>query len=457
MGRVTVGPHEPDSSRVDMPRRRLFAICGLLLLASAINYMDRQTLANVSTRVTREFSLTEQQYGALETSFGLSFAAGSLVLGMLADRVSIRFVYPLVLLLWSSVGFLTGWTQSYGQLLVCRGLLGFFEAGHWPCGLKAIQLLLVPDRRAMGNSVLQSGTSIGAIVTPLIMLATLTPEVSSWRMGFQWVGAIGFVWIGLWFLFVHRSDFSGAPARQPHSTASDQPWWRDFLTRRMLVVVLIVCIINVTWQTLRAWLPKIMLQEYLYDEKATAQFTSAWYIATDVGCLASGALAMALASRGWGIKSSRVAAFGLCAALCSSLMLMPLLSRGPLLLAVLLISGAGALGMFPIYYSFTQDISRNHQGKVAGFTGVLAWSISSPMAMLFGWLADETNSFNTGIAIAGALPLLAWLTIVFLWPRDNPPETSLSSNPPPSRSGSPHHPHILRSDTLMTLNRHPTF
>ena len=63
-------------------------VAGLLLAASAINYMDRQTLANVSKRVMEEFSLTNTQYGRLEQYFGLAFAAGSLCFGLLADRVS---------------------------------------------------------------------------------------------------------------------------------------------------------------------------------------------------------------------------------------------------------------------------------------------------------------------------------------------------------------------------------
>ena len=34
-------------------------ICGLLLCASMINYMDRQTLANVAVRITDEFKLSQ--------------------------------------------------------------------------------------------------------------------------------------------------------------------------------------------------------------------------------------------------------------------------------------------------------------------------------------------------------------------------------------------------------------
>src|SRR5438128_1717868 len=111
-------------------------ICGLLLLASALNYMDRQTLANVATRITRQFHLSEEQYGNLEQNFGLAFACGSLFFGWLVDRLPVRWVYPVVVSLWSGVGFLTASVANYPELLLCRTALGFFEGGHWPCAIK---------------------------------------------------------------------------------------------------------------------------------------------------------------------------------------------------------------------------------------------------------------------------------------------------------------------------------
>src|SRR5918996_2978068 len=160
-------------------------IAGLLLLASAINYMDRQTLANAAVRISREFSMSQEQYGNLEAGFGWAFAVGSLFFGFLADKVSLRWLYAAVVLLWSAMGFASGFVESYDQLLVCRTLLGFFEAGHWPCGIKTVRALMDTRGRAMGNSVLQSGTSIGAIATPLIMTWLLTAELGSWRLPFQ--------------------------------------------------------------------------------------------------------------------------------------------------------------------------------------------------------------------------------------------------------------------------------
>ncbi len=397
-----------------MSRSRLLAIGGLLMLASAINYMDRQTLATVGTRITQEYALSERQYGALESSFGLAFAAGSLVFGALADRVSVRLLYPMVLFLWSAVGFLTGLATTYDHLLICRGVLGFFEAGHWPCGVKVTQLLLAPSQRSMGNGVLQSGTSIGAIITPLIMISTLTPQPGSWRFGFQLIGAAGLIWIIAWFVIVKPDDVRTTPLNS--GLEGHRPWWRELASRKMLTCLIVISLINATWQTLRAWLPKIMQQEYGYPETTTFYFTSIWYAVTDVGCLGSGALALFLASRGWRIVSSRLLAFAVCALLCSLLLLIPLLSAGAMLLTVLLAAGAGALGLFPIYHAFTQDITSRHQGKVTGLAGVVGWTLSSPTALLFGELADRTGTFRTGLMFAGAIPLIALVVLVMLWP-----------------------------------------
>src|SRR5688572_18663775 len=93
-----------------------WSVCALLLCASSINYMDRQTLANAAVRITNEFALSQEQYGNLELAFGWAFAAGSLVFGLLADRISIRWLYPIALFGWSVAGFATGLSGS------CAGL-----------------------------------------------------------------------------------------------------------------------------------------------------------------------------------------------------------------------------------------------------------------------------------------------------------------------------------------------
>src|SRR5205814_7554470 len=84
-------------------------VCGMLLLATMLNYMDRQALSQSATDIGRELGLSNEDYGRLEQGFGLAFAVGGITLGIVADRVSLRWLYPSVLLAWSAAGFATRW------------------------------------------------------------------------------------------------------------------------------------------------------------------------------------------------------------------------------------------------------------------------------------------------------------------------------------------------------------
>ena len=425
---------QPPSGTTPERRRRVIVVCVLLLLASAVNYMDRQTLAVVAKRITSEFDLSNQQYGMVEAVFGWSFAFGSLFWGFLVDRVSVRWVYPIGLMGWSLMGFLTGWARDYDDLIACRSLLGFFESAHWPCGLRTTQALLDQRGRAMGNSVLQSGTSIGAILTPLIMLSILTEEPGSWRVGFQGIAVVGALWVFFWLAVVKESDFhlqhadadqlaSGVAnddgaLRAASGDPNEEAWWKILFHRKFLLILGMVICINSMWQLLRAWLPKVMQESYRYEERETLIFNSVWYAVTDVGCFASGALALFLATSGWSVKGSRLLALSLCVALCGTLVSVPFLDGGWPLLAILLLSGAGALGIFPIYYSFAQDVSPRHQGKVTSIAATGGWIASSLAQVAFGRMADATGRFDIGLVLVGILPMFALVAMWLFWPQD---------------------------------------
>lgn len=395
-------------------------VCGLLLFASTINYMDRVTLSTVATRITAQFGLSQEQYGNIEFGFGWAFAVGSLAFGLTVDRLPVRWVYPTALALWSAMGFLTAYARNYEELLACRILLGLFEGGHWPCAIKTTRALLAPAERSLGNSVLQSGTSIGAILTPLLMRLLLTPEPDSWRGAFQIIGAVGLIWIGAWFSLIQRrdlvmaADVPGVHADEAVRGLRGGSLWQAIFSRRMVVVLIVIALINTWWQLLRAWLPKVLQEGRGYAESDMLSFLPVFYIATDVGVLGAGAATMWLHRRGMTVHGARVAAFAACAALSAFAVAAALLPKGPVLLGVLLLAGAGALGVFPIYHALTQDFTAKHQGTISGLGGVAAWALS-PAQKYYGKLVDQTGSFDLGFAVAGCFPLLALAVLWLLW------------------------------------------
>ncbi|MEZ5386324.1 MAG: MFS transporter [Prosthecobacter sp.] len=400
-------------------------LCGLLLLATTINYMDRVTLANASVRVTKEFSLSEQQYGNLELAFGWAFAAGSLVFGFLADRLRVYWLYPVVLAGWSVMGMASGWTHGYTELLVCRTLLGFFEAGHWPCALKTTFVVLNEKDRTMGNSILQSGASIGAVITPQVMKLLMTDELGTWRLSFVVVGAVGLVWVFVWLVMMRNVNLDA-----PVPSASDAPKLNlcSILTgRRFWAVALLIFGAQTVWHIYRVWLMKFLQTGRGYEEAAALNFNSLYYIFTDVGCVAAGLVSM------WLIRkrsvtphgARRIVYAGACV-LTSLSLTIPWLGKGWLLLGVILVIGAGALALFPCYYSFVQELSDQHVGRLTGLLSMWVWAVTSPMHSFFGILADKTKSYDVGLVVAGLAPWLGVIAMKVLWDQSNSARTSSS-------------------------------
>src|SRR5947209_8145692 len=182
-----------------------WAVCGLLLLATMINYMDRVTLNALAPRIMKDLGLDEADYGKVEARFGLAFAVGGLLTGFLADRINVRWLYAAAVLLWSLACFLTGFVQGFLSLWLCRALLGLAEAGNWPCALRTTQRILPPGERTMGNSILQSGAAFGAILTPLLCIGIID-WTGDWRYVFWAIGGLGALWIVLWLMVVKSAD-----------------------------------------------------------------------------------------------------------------------------------------------------------------------------------------------------------------------------------------------------------
>ncbi len=403
-------------------------VTGLLLTATAINYMDRITLGSASVRVTREMGMSDLQYGNLELAFGWAFAVGSLGFGFLADAMKVRLLYPAAVACWSLAGIAAGLTHTYSSLLICRIALGLFEAAHWPCALKTTFSLLNDRERTFGNSILQSGASIGSLIAPQIIRISIGLPHGSWRLGFIAVGALGLLWTGLWFFVIRPGDLDQASAPE---TRGDLAGLRRIVTgRRFWALALLLVGIQIPWHILRVWLMKFLQTERGYSETFALNFNSLYYLATDAGCILAGIVSLKLVSRfGLSPHRARRRVYAGAAAATSLTVLIPRLPAGPLLLAVLLVIGAGALALFPCHYSFNQELSGRHIGRITGVLGLWVWAVTSPLQSGFGWLAERLHTYDTGLLLAGLTPWLGVLTMKLWWDSAPPPYPAAATAP----------------------------
>ena len=273
----------------------------------------------------------------------------------------------------------------------------------------------------MGNSILQSGASLGALLTPIIirLLVSSSTNADAWRLPFYVIGVVGLLWAILWLVVIRPGDLESSKAASSNQSSGPPlvgwlfEWLRD---RRFWALAMMVVSINTSWQLVRAWLPKFLQDGRGYSEVEALYFNSIYFIATDVGCIAAGAVALWLARRGMAVHRSRTLVYLGCALLASLTTVAAMLPQGWVLLGTLLCVGAGTLGVFPCYYSFTQEVTTTHMGRLTGMLSFLGWLASAPMQKLFGYIVDRTGSYDLNIAILGWAPLVGLVAFWLIWP-----------------------------------------
>ena len=199
--------------------------------------------------------------------------------------------------------------------------------------------------------------------------------------------------------------------------------WSVVVSRRFGVTLVILFSIHTAWQFLRVWLPMFLQKGRGYSESSVLYFNSVYFAATDIGCIAAGAVSLWLARRGLTPHTAKCRVYLACSLLTALSVLVAALPKGWPLLATLLLVGAGALGVYPCYYSFVQELSSQHVGKLTGLIATLVWAISSPVHKYFGRHVDQTQSFDLGIAVVGMTPLVGYFALRLFWNTRSVPDT----------------------------------
>jgi ACS family hexuronate transporter-like MFS transporter len=393
-----------------------------------LNYMDRQTLALTATQLKSEISLDDGRYGSLEEWFSYAFAAGGIFFGLIADRVGPRRLYPAVLTGWSLAGVaspLASWpalAEAFGEpdnpglgefrwLFLCRTVLGFCEAGHWPCALLTARNILSDEQRPLGNSILQSGASLGAVLTPLVIQG-IRAAGAPWQAPFFLIGLAGLAWVPLWLVLSQSGDLQYRPAEAKRG--GGEPIGPGRFLFQILTLATIVVAISLAWQFQRAWLPKYLKEFHHYSEATANYFTSGYYIVADIGCIFFGAVVSVLTRWRVPVHWARLVSFTGCAALVALSIAVPALGRGPLLLVALVLVGAGSLGAHPQYYALVQELPPRHMGVLSGLLAATSWVVVGRMQGTIGDYIKRTGSYDLPLIATGLAPL-AGLAVLTAW------------------------------------------
>ena len=405
------------------PSPRRWWVCALLLAATTVNYLDRVTLNQTAGDLRRVFALSNTDYAVLEMGFQLAFAVGAVLFGVVVDRLGVWRTYPLAVVGWSAAGFLTGFAPTYLAVLGCRIALGVCEAGNWPCGVRTVRTVMPPAERSLGSAVFQSGTGLGAMLTPVVVAGCLwwagPDHPSGWQIPFRVIGLIGLGWVALWLLTVPRSLVDPLSSLTPDPSPLT-PFSAVFADRRFWLLAVLVVGVNTTWHTFRVWLPLFLETQQGYSKGEVQRFSFAYYAVADVGSWLAGGAVVVLHARGVRLHPARMVVFAAGVGLVVLSALLPwhadLGGRGTT--AVVLLTGFGALGLFATYFTLSQDVSGRHQGKVTGVLGAVNSVWLAGVYLVQGKVADALGGYDRVLGWAWVPAVVALAVVLAAWPRD---------------------------------------
>ena len=311
-------------------------IIGLVFLATLINYIDRLTLSVLGPVITKDLGLSNTAFGGIVAWFLLAYTISQGVSGRLYDRIGTRLGFMLSITVWSLAAMAHAFARGIVSLSACRFALGLGEAGNWPGAAKAIAEWFPVRQRAFAMAIFNSGAALGSVVAPpLIVFLALH---YGWQATFLVTGALGFVWLVLWWAFYqppekhpwltaaeHRLIREGVAAAHSRDgpRAAAVPGWRELLRHRPVWGIVVARLLtDPVWWLYLTWLPLYLSQVRGFTLKDIALFAWVPFVAADAGSLIGGYLSGALIARGWSVDRARktVIVFG----------------------AVLMLAGAGA-------------------------------------------------------------------------------------------------------------------
>src|SRR5512137_629642 len=174
-------------------------IAFLLCLASALNYLDRQTLSVLIGTIKEQLHLTNASYGAINAWFLVSSGVMYAVSGRIIDYIGTRRGFLLFVSGWSVANMLHVVASTVGQFSFFRFLLGVFEPGSFTGGVKAVGEWFPMRDRALAIGIFNAGTAIGSVAAaPIVSVIAMR---WGWKAAFFTTGALGFVWLVPWMMF----------------------------------------------------------------------------------------------------------------------------------------------------------------------------------------------------------------------------------------------------------------
>lgn len=407
--------------------RYRWAIIALLFFATTVNYIDRTMLGLLAPTLQTELNWNEDDYGNIVTAFQAAYALGFLFMGYVIDRFGPKIGYSIAITIWTIGHVAHGFGGSVASFMAARAVLGIGEAGHFPAVVRSSSEWFPQKERAYAIGWVNSGTTIGVILTAPTLWLFMQALGFGWRETFIYSGLFGVVLLGLWLWLYSNPRESGKVSEGELKWIEHDPpekiekigWSRIVRKREAWAFASAKFLTDPVWFLMLFWLPKYFSTTYNVDLKIVLLPMILMYLLSDVGSIAGGWFSSRLIQQGRTPNFARKVTM-IIAGLC----VLPLLfvtGVSNMWLAVLLIgiALAGHQAFSTNLLSIPPDMfPKRAVGSVIGLGGFAGGIGGMIMAKSTGLVLDATQGNYTIIfAMCTTVYFLAVAAIHLLSPR----------------------------------------
>lgn len=269
-------------------------VVGILWFVSMLNYLDRLLIASMRIPIKESIPMTDAQFGLLTSVFLIVYAIFSPLGGYLADRFSRKWVIFTSLILWSIITLITGFVDTYTELMVTRAIMGISEAFYMPAAVALVMDYHKGSTRSKASGILMTGLYAGMALGGL---GGYIATIWDWRLGYQFFGGIGILYAAVVFFTLKDAPKEKEEKENDTIRSNDEFNIFDMLkslfsSRGYLIILFYGLLVGVCFWLIYAWLPTFF-QEGFNLSLGEAGVTGTFYvqIASLIGVLLGAYLA----------------------------------------------------------------------------------------------------------------------------------------------------------------------
>lgn len=393
--------------------RMAWVLCGLLFVATALSFLDRQVLSVLAPSLTEDLGMSNTEYSRVVSAFvfayTIMFAAG----GWLVDRLGTVRGLALSVAVWSLASAGHALAAGAVGLGVARFVLGLGEGACFPAATKGAVEWFPADRRGLAIGIAIGGSAFGSVLAP--PLTAWIAGSFGWRGAFVATGVFGGLWLVAWLVAGRH-----APAPFVESTAdalSKSATWGEVLRQPAAWRVLLArfCFDPVFYFYM-FWIPQYLARARGFSLEQIGTFYWIPFLALGLSNIASGHLGDFLIRRGWPVRRARRTLLTVSALITpvSCLVIFTPAAGWAIALMAILMAAHGLwicnfLGLISDHFpSRVMATAVGLTGTVGGAAGIIANLVTGPVVDRHGFAP-----IFIGMSILYPLALLVLLTLPY--------------------------------------------